>query len=145
MPRPALTFLLITVAGLTASAQRIELTDTATLPRFDVVSVKPGNPLWSAIVIAFDATRPQLTNPPPYPIAREVFTIDARLPVTATLAELKLRLRALLADRFKLQVHVDTREEDAYALTLVRGDGRLGAQLAGLGPRLPCPCGSRAA
>jgi uncharacterized protein (TIGR03435 family) len=149
MPRPVLTFLFVTVTGLAVSAQRIELTDSTTLPRFDVVSVKPGNPnlpagrvdgtpgrfvienqpLWSAITIAFDVTRPGLTNPPPDPIVREMFTIDARLPVTATLPELKLRLRALLADRFKLQVHVDTREQDAYALTLARRDGQLGSRM----------------
>ncbi len=32
------------LTALAASAQRIELTDPATLPRFEVVSVKPGNP-----------------------------------------------------------------------------------------------------
>lgn len=35
-------------------------------------------------------------------------------------------LRTLLADRFKLKVHTQTREAPAYALELARGDGKLG-------------------
>lgn len=135
------------LAGAGTAAQRIELVDVAKLPRFDVASVKRGDPnvpgrldvspgrlvvenqpVWNAITIAFDVPRPQLANPPP-DLMRDPFTIEARLPVTATLPELKLMLRALLIERFKLRVHVDLREQDAYALTLARRDGRLGPQL----------------
>ena len=160
MPRLALALLLVAVAGLSASAQRIELVDVTKLPRFDVASVKPGNatlppgrvdatpgrftmenqPLWSAIAIAFDVPRSGLAEIPAHPIARELFTIDARLPVTATLPQLALMLRALLVDRFNLQVHVDSREEAAYALTLARPDGRLGSQLRAS----PVDCRARA-
>jgi uncharacterized protein (TIGR03435 family) len=38
-------------------------------------------------------------------------------------------LRQLLADRFKLKAHFDTRERPLYALMLARADGRLGPKL----------------
>jgi uncharacterized protein (TIGR03435 family) len=41
-----------------------------------------------------------------------------------------LMLRGLLADRFKLKVHGETRETQVYALTLARSDGRLGPKLS---------------
>jgi uncharacterized protein (TIGR03435 family) len=40
-----------------------------------------------------------------------------------------LMLRTLLADRFKLVVHTETRQLPIYALTVVRRDNTLGAQL----------------
>ena len=47
-------------------------------------------------------------------------------------------LRRLLADRFKLVTHTETREQPVYLLLLARPDGRLGPQLK----RAPLPCGS---
>jgi uncharacterized protein (TIGR03435 family) len=38
-------------------------------------------------------------------------------------------LRAMLADRFKLAVHIEQRERDVYDLVLARSDGRLGPGL----------------
>ena len=42
---------------------------------------------------------------------------------------LQLMIRSLLADRFKLAVHTETKEQPIYALVLARSDGRLGSQL----------------
>jgi uncharacterized protein (TIGR03435 family) len=47
-------------------------------------------------------------------------------------------LRGLLADRFKLVTHTESREQPVYALVLARPDGRLGPQLK----RSQLPCGS---
>jgi uncharacterized protein (TIGR03435 family) len=38
-------------------------------------------------------------------------------------------LKGLLADRFKMKTHVETREVPIYNLVLARGDGRLGAKM----------------
>ena len=45
-------------------------------------------------------------------------------------------LRKMLADRFKLVTHVETREQPVYLLVLARPDGRLGPQLR----RSTLPC-----
>jgi uncharacterized protein (TIGR03435 family) len=44
-------------------------------------------------------------------------------------AQMYPMIRTLLADRFKLAVHHETRELPIYALMLARSDGRLGAQM----------------
>jgi uncharacterized protein (TIGR03435 family) len=43
--------------------------------------------------------------------------------------QLLLMVRTLLADRFKLVVHTETRESPIYALVIAKSDGRLGPQL----------------
>jgi uncharacterized protein (TIGR03435 family) len=42
---------------------------------------------------------------------------------------LQLMIRALLAERFKLTVHSETKDLPIYALVMARSDGRLGAEL----------------
>jgi uncharacterized protein (TIGR03435 family) len=53
-------------------------------------------------------------------------TASIERPTTADRAAM---LRAALADRFKLSVHVEPRAQDTYALVLARKDGALGAGL----------------
>jgi uncharacterized protein (TIGR03435 family) len=48
---------------------------------------------------------------------------------SASVAETRQMLRALLAERFKLVTRVEMREEPIFALTLVRQDRQLGPQL----------------
>lgn len=57
------------------------------------------------------------------------FDITATFPETATPRDVPAMLRALLADRFKLVAHTETREAPIFALVLARRDGRTGPGL----------------
>lgn len=48
---------------------------------------------------------------------------------SAKLDDMRLMLRGLLADRFKLKAHTETREVPIYSLVLARGDGKLGPKM----------------
>ena len=74
---------------------------------FDVMATAPG-------VAAFDTTRAAGAVAPPD---------------SAALTEVRVMLRNLLADRFKLKVHNEQREERIYELVLDRPDRGLGPGL----------------
>jgi uncharacterized protein (TIGR03435 family) len=62
-------------------------------------------------------------------IRTQIFDIHAKATGDPPRARLTGMLKTLLADRFQLKVHTEQREIDAYALVLVRRDGRLGSGL----------------
>jgi bla regulator protein blaR1 len=62
-------------------------------------------------------------------IGGDRFDIAGTLPQGVSASQVPGMLRALLADRFKLVTHNETREVPMYALVLARNDGRLGPQL----------------
>jgi uncharacterized protein (TIGR03435 family) len=134
---------------------------------FDVASVRPntsgpGSPfvrrlpggglevgnvlLRDLIMYAYGVQRFRLFGGPDW-IASERFDISARAggDVSATpiagIAPETLMLRALLAERFKLAVHRETRELPIFELVLARGDGQLGPQLR----RSAADCNAKAA
>jgi uncharacterized protein (TIGR03435 family) len=57
------------------------------------------------------------------------FDVAAKADSPASVDQLRLMLQALLADRFKLVIHVEERQADVYALRLARADGKLGPNL----------------
>jgi uncharacterized protein (TIGR03435 family) len=59
----------------------------------------------------------------------ERFEIQAKANRNPSVDMLRLMLQSLLADRFKLRVHMEKRESPAYLLVLARTDGKLGAQV----------------
>jgi uncharacterized protein (TIGR03435 family) len=63
------------------------------------------------------------------PFLGDRFDITATLPDGTSSRDLPAMLRALLAERFKLAVHMETRETPMYALVVARADGRLGPRL----------------
>jgi uncharacterized protein (TIGR03435 family) len=57
------------------------------------------------------------------------FDITATFPESATARDVPAMLRALLAERFKLVVHAETREAPIFALVVARRDGQPGPGL----------------
>ena len=66
------------------------------------------------------------------------FDIEARVEGNPTKDQLRLMMQALLADRFKLALHIETREMPVYALIL-NTPGKTGSQLRKHPDNVPCP------
>jgi uncharacterized protein (TIGR03435 family) len=86
-------------------------------------------PLRLLIVQAYRLSNYQLVGGPGW-MDSERFDIVAKAPSGSPPDQTMLMLRGLLADRFKLKVHAETREAQVYALVLARNDGRLGPKLS---------------
>jgi uncharacterized protein (TIGR03435 family) len=57
------------------------------------------------------------------------FDVDAKPAASVTVTQARLMLRTLLAERFKLVIRREPREQPIYALVLARRDGTLGPQI----------------
>jgi uncharacterized protein (TIGR03435 family) len=117
-------------------------------PRFEVASVKRGDPadvrnvrdmspgqyrvdnvsLLDIVAVAFDIPPERIDGAPDW-VARERFSVTARMPAGAPIADRPKMVQALLLDRFKLRARVEPREQRGYELMLVRSDRRAGPQL----------------
>src|SRR6185503_4551598 len=62
------------------------------------------------------------------------YTVIAKPPSGTSLANARLMLRPLLADRFKLTVHEDTRPLTAFAMTVVGGKPKMKEAAGGAPP-----------
>ncbi len=83
------------------------------------------------IMFAYDLTSYQtvrLMSQSPKWISTNGFDIQARAEGNPTRGQMQLMMRSLLADRFKLVVHTETKEGLVYALVLVK-PGKTGPQL----------------
>jgi uncharacterized protein (TIGR03435 family) len=138
------------------SAQKPQVVfDAASVKRSDTgqagggVGLRPGgyaaaNTLLRTIVAhAYQMKRAFVVGGPDW-IDGERFDITARASGDATEEELFAMIRALLADRFRLVAHLETRELPIYSLVRARSDGRLGANLRRSAPDCAAagnPCG----
>jgi uncharacterized protein (TIGR03435 family) len=121
---------------------------------FEVASIKPSNPnptgplgaiplvlpalgrlsaqnvtLRLLVVAAYQKQPYAVIGGPPWQNA-DKFDINARAEDPAATPEQLLEmLKTLLADRFKLKVHTETREIPLYALVVARSDRRLGPKM----------------
>jgi uncharacterized protein (TIGR03435 family) len=82
------------------------------------------------VMAAYQKQPFQLVGGPPWQNA-DKFDINATAGGDAkpSTDQMLVMLQTLLADRFNLKVHTETREVPIYALMLSRGDGKLGAKL----------------
>jgi uncharacterized protein (TIGR03435 family) len=84
--------------------------------------------LRTLIAHAYDLKDYQLAGGPDWlPSAR--FDVNAKASGSATAAEMREMLRTLLAERFGLRLHVETRQMTVETLAPARSDGRLGPGL----------------
>jgi uncharacterized protein (TIGR03435 family) len=151
--------LAILLAATAASAQAPEAPPAALSPdaAFEVASIKPSNPDPNnplggvALPLTLPGGRFTATNTPlrmlimmAYQLQQEAqlvggpsalmtakYDINAKTAGNATLRQKDLPplLRTLLAERFKLKAHTESRELPVYDLVLARSDGRLGSDL----------------
>jgi uncharacterized protein (TIGR03435 family) len=148
MTRAVALFLVASVAAITAQSNQTDRGSAS--PTFEVASVRPIGSVGVGVfaMIGFPAgghflaqnaqltalvraAYPSFASPGrivggPDWVKTELFEINAKAAGDPPREAMNEMLKQLLAERFKLKVHVEPREVDAYALMLVRSDRRLG-------------------
>jgi uncharacterized protein (TIGR03435 family) len=76
----------------------------------------------------------------PKDIFSERFDVEARAANEVTQDQMRLMVRSLLEDRFKLAMHYEMRQKSFYNLVIAKA-GKLGPQLRPYGNEEPCPTG----
>ena len=125
------------------------VTAQAPAPRFEVASIKrndsgapgftgglaPGGrfdlvnaPTARLIRLAYPTASSELIGAPDW-VTSERYDVAAIAGPETTRADMQAMIRALLEERFKLQVHHETRERPTFSLVLARTDGRLGPEM----------------
>ena len=106
-----------------------------------------GVTLYQYISLAYDFTvydYQLLKSRLPQWVFTDRFDIQARASGNPTKAEMRLMMQSLLADRFKLAIHFESREVPVFALILAKA-GNTGPQLRPHSDEPPCstasPCG----
>jgi uncharacterized protein (TIGR03435 family) len=123
---------------------------SAQTPSFDVVSIKPNKSGSGSMSVGVRSGRFNAVNATAltlvqnaYPqqtfhifgapgwMTSERYDVSATITsaVTPTIDQFRSLIRAMLADRFKLAAHIETREMPVYVMTLARADGKLGPRL----------------
>jgi uncharacterized protein (TIGR03435 family) len=117
------------------------------LPAFEVASIKPrtGEPVFQApdspdrythpdatladlIAFAYDVQDFQVLDGPAW-IRTSRYEVSAKAAAVPSENGMRLMVRRLLADRFGLRAHGETREMAVYRLVTARADGRLGQRM----------------
>jgi uncharacterized protein (TIGR03435 family) len=96
-------------------------------------------PVKAFVAFAYKLLPAEISTKLPESFSQEnLFEIEARAPGNPTKDQMRLMMQSLLAERFKLRVHFETREGPVFALTLVR-PGQIGPKLRPHGDGPACP------
>jgi uncharacterized protein (TIGR03435 family) len=88
-----------------------------------------GDPVSGLITTAYRLKPHEMIVSPEWThVLSETFNIEAKAAGNTSVDRMRLMIRSLLADRFKLAVHHEVRQMPVYALVLVK-NGKLGPQL----------------
>lgn len=147
--RSILVLLVVLPIMLAVQSVRAQAPAGANSLTFEVASVKPNKsgttqanasmlpdgvnfvnlPLRGIIQLSFGINQPsKLVGVPDWTVT-ERFDINARASGPVTLAERRMMLQSLLAERFKLVARLEKREISVFVLMLARNDGKLGPNL----------------
>jgi uncharacterized protein (TIGR03435 family) len=141
---------LLGAVGIVAVVGGVLVAQTPASPTFEVASVKPNKSgtdemvgglaepggrftvintqLREIIRVAYRLQRYQVVGGPSW-IDSDRFDITAKANASSTGPEMALMLRPLLAERFKLAVHNETRQLPLFALVVAGSAGKLGPHL----------------
>jgi uncharacterized protein (TIGR03435 family) len=118
-----------TAAFEVASVKRNRSGDTGSSGRMANGAVTIVNQPARLLIVNAYGFRPNRIIGGPSWVGRERFDVSARAPANTPDGQLTMMLRTLLAERFKLVVRRETRDEAIYALVLARADGGFGPKL----------------
>lgn len=90
--------------------------------------IDPDATLRGLIEYGYELTATQIVGGPEW-VASRRFAVDAKAAGTPSRAEMRFLVRALLAQRFSLKAHNETRDLPVYVLERVRPNGPLGPAL----------------
>ena len=138
--------LAVGIASVSEPGLRAQEQGAASPPAFEVASVKKNKSGDVNIIIGARGDRYTVTNAPLRLLIRNAYQVQEsqliggpdwltsdRFDIVASLGAQPalpyLKLRTLLAERFKLKTHTETRELPAFALVLARPDKNLGPRL----------------
>ena len=146
------------LAGVLITPQTLAQSSAASTPQFEVASVKPANPsapppgrmgasmkttpgqlstpsatLRELVEGAYSLENYQVTGGPGW-IGSARFEVQAKAAGAATREQLLLMLRPLLAERFKLAFHRETKELPVYALVVAKGGPKFKRFQSGVEP-----------
>ena len=107
--------------GTIEDPRRLDVTPTGSFTATNIT-------VRALIRYAYDIQDFQLAGGPSW-LNDDRFDVLAKAPDWTPAARIRLMLRSLLMERFKLRVHDETREAALYALVVARKDGALGPEL----------------